>query len=186
MADDGTAARSIEPPPDGKQATPGTAPAGSGRELPYLPGASPSQRCPQAAPEEGPKPPAPAGQHLQPSLAWPVLVEVPVSNAGFWRRDSPLHPKSMGVLGIAGRINSGTLPPSHSGFQFHRGGKEVGAPGISRKGLEKSFPGGGERDKAFFFCEEEVFEEEIRQVRRPGGLEGDRGPSRGLAGAEMG
>lgn len=69
---------------------------------------------------------------------------------GFQRRHSPLHPKSMGALGIAKRINPGTLPPSHLGFLFHRGRKEAETPGISRKGLEKGFPWGGKRDEAFF------------------------------------
>lgn len=79
----------------------------------------------------------------------PMPSEVPVTSLiGFQRRHSPLHPKSMGALGIAKRINSGT---SHLGFLFHRGRKEAEAPGISRKGLEKGFPWGGERDEAFFF-----------------------------------
>lgn len=100
---------------------------------------------------------------------------------GFRRRHSPLRPKSMGALGIAKRINSGTLPPSHLVFLFHRGRKEAEAPGISRKGLEKGFPWGGERAEAFFFHEEEVFEEEVRQVRgRRWGVEGDMRPGRGL------
>lgn len=102
---------------------------------------------------------------------------------GFQRRHSPLHPKSMGALGIAKRINSGTLPPSHLGFLFHRGRKEAEAPRISRKGLEKGFPWGGKRDEAFFFHEEEVLEEEMRQGRGAGvGCEEDTRPSRGLGG----
>lgn len=54
------------------------------------------------------------------------------------------------MLGIAKRIDADILPLAHSRSVFHRGGKEAGASGISRKGLEKRFSGGGERDEAFF------------------------------------
>lgn len=148
MDDEGTAARSSEPPLMASEHR--TCRQGQGSSLTH-----PAHPCPRDTLSRHQR-----LQNPQASLAWPTPSEVPGTNLiGFQWRHSPLHPKSMGTLGIAKKINPGTLPPSHLGFLFHRGRKEAEAPGISRKGLEKGFPWGGERDEAFFFHEEEVLEE---------------------------
>lgn len=118
-------------------------------------------------------------QSPQASLAWPMPSEVPVTSLiWFQRRHSPLHPKSMGALGIAKRINSGTLPPSHLGFLFHRGRKEAKEQGFLGKGWKKAFLGEG-REMKLFSSMRKVLEEEIRQVRGRDGVRGEHEAKQG-------
>lgn len=121
----------------------------SAAELPYPPMSPPIPELLLRV-TRGCKAPGPAGQHLRLSVAWPLPLEVPVSSVSGFRREPPASQ----IDGSTWYCREDQFWHSHTislGFLFHRGGKEEGAPGISRKGLEKGFLSSGEKDEAFFF-----------------------------------